>query len=211
MKKTISKLQYITQARENLTHQQAAKNACEAGCDWIQLRVKGKNPDEVGKIAHEVRQICDQYQATFILNDHVSIAKAAGADGVHLGKEDMSPVEARKILGEEAIIGGTGNTFEDVQNLAQAKVDYMGIGPFRFTTTKQKLSPIIGLEGYRALLEKCATANIQTPVVAIGGILTEDVAEIMQTGVHGIAVSGLITNHLDQLALVETLKTQLYA
>ena len=209
MKKRISKLQYITQATEKLSHVQAAKNACEAGCDWVQLRVKNASLDDVSKIAREVRQICDQYQATFIMNDYVEVAKAVKADGVHLGKEDMSPAVARQILGNDVIIGGTGNTFEGVQKLAEAKVDYMGVGPFRFTTTKQKLSPILGLEGYKILIEQCEVHNIQIPIVAIGGILTEDVEAIMQTGVHGIAVSGLITNHSERLELVRKLQKQL--
>ena len=206
LKKPISKLQYITQETEGLSHVEAAKNACEAGCDWVQLRIKHKAEEEVLQIAQEVKQICVQHQATFVMNDYVAVAKAVQADGVHLGKEDMLPVKAREILGEQVIIGGTGNTFEDVQKLAEAKVDYMGIGPFRFTTTKQKLSPILGLEGYQVLIEKCLDQNINIPIVAIGGIVAKDVAAIMQTGVHGIAVSGLLTQATNQHQLIQHLQ-----
>ncbi len=207
MKKTINKLQYITQETTDLNQIEAARQACEAGCDWVQLRVKNKPEEEVLRIAQEVKQICAEYQATFVINDYVSVAKAVGADGVHLGKEDMPPTEAREILGEQAIIGGTGNTFEDVQKLVAAKVDYLGVGPFRFTTTKQKLSPTLGLEGYRKLIEQCKSENIDTPIVAIGGILAEDVPSIMQTGVHGIAVSGLITHESKRGELVKDLQS----
>lgn len=207
MKKEISKLQYITQQTEALSHVQAAQKACEAGCDWVQLRVKGKSKVEVQSIALEVKAICARYGATFILNDHVAVARAVQADGVHLGKEDMSPEEARQILGEDVIIGGTANTFKDVQRLAQAGVDYMGVGPFRFTTTKKKLSPVLGAQGYTTLMANCYERGIDTPIVAIGGILVEDLDAIMQTGVHGVAVSGVITHHSQPAELVDAMQT----
>lgn len=201
----ISKLQYITQANENMTHVQAAKLACEAGCDWVQLRVKDKTEAEVQSIALEVKAICAEHKATFILNDYVAVAKAVKADGVHLGKNDMSPTEARKILGEGVIIGGTANTFADVQQLVEAKVDYIGAGPFRFTTTKKDLDPLFGLEGYVALMENYQKHQLDIPTVAIGGIVASDMEALMQTGVYGVAVSGLITHHENPVQVVEKL------
>src|ERR1700758_3328524 len=111
----ISKLQYITQDVEGKSHQQLAEEACTVGADWVQLRVKSKSAIEWKKIAMEAVTICNKHKAKLIINDNVSLAKEIGAHGVHLGKEDMNPVEARKILGNNFIIGGTANTFEDIK------------------------------------------------------------------------------------------------
>ena len=135
--------------------------------------------------------------ATFIIDDRVELVKELHADGVHLGKNDMSIGEARKILGDDYIIGGTANTFEDVKALAAAGADYIGCGPFRFTTTKEKLSPVLGLEGYRQIVNEMKVHHINIPIVAIGGITKEDIPEIMKTGVTGIAISGSILNAQD--------------
>jgi thiamine-phosphate pyrophosphorylase len=114
------------------------------------------------------------------------------ATGVHLGKTDMPPAEARRILGDGFIIGGTANTFEDIRRLTDEGVDYIGLGPFRFTATKKNLSPILGLEGYKDILSRCRAAGIALPVLAIGGITVDDIPALMQTGVSGIAVSSAI-------------------
>ena len=183
----INKLQYIT------TNAEDAKKACRGGALWIQLRVKNKPEQEWREIALQTKEVCKKYGAQLIVNDNVPIAKDVQADGVHLGKEDMNPIEARKILGNEFIIGATANTMDDIRRLASQRVDYIGLGPFRFTTTKANISPILGIEGYRYILKQCELENIQTPIVAIGGIQLTDVAEILQTGVYGIAVSSAIT------------------
>ena len=117
-----------------------------------------------------------------------------GADGVHLGKNDMPVDEARRLLGHDKIIGGTANTFEDIERLHRQGTDYIGCGPFRFTTTKKSLSPVLGLEGYKRIVSDMKAHGIDLPIVAIGGILKSDIADIMQTGVTGIAVSGGILN-----------------
>ena len=94
-------------------------------------------------------KICRKYNATLILNDHVHLVKEIGANGVHLGKSDMSPVKARELLGSNYIIGGTANNMEDIRQLHKSGVDYIGLGPFRFTRTKKNLAPILGIEGYK--------------------------------------------------------------
>ena len=111
---------------------------------------------------------------TFILNDRVELAALIGADGVHLGKNDMSPMEARSILGPQAIIGGTANTFDDILRLIDESVDYIGLGPFRFTSTKKNLSPVLGIEGYAHIFQLCKEHNINIPIVAIGGLDKSD-------------------------------------
>ncbi len=192
MKLTHHSLQFITHKNEKYGYIESAKLALEGGCRWIQLRMKNVPDEEFLIAANEVKQLCRQYNATFILNDRAHLCREIGADGVHLGKSDIHPAEARKLLGYKYIIGATANTFDDIQNHAEAKVDYIGLGPFRFTTTKEKLSPMLGLEGYRHIMEQCLKHGIDIPVVAIGGIRQDDIADILQTGVSGIAFSSLI-------------------
>jgi thiamine-phosphate pyrophosphorylase len=148
--------------------------------------------------------------ADYIINDNVYLAKKMDADGVHLGLTDMSVLEARQILGETKIIGGTANTFEDVLQRTVENCDYIGLGPFQFTATKEKLSPILGLEGYRSIIEKMKAKNIQIPIYAIGGIALESVESLMETGIHGIAVSGVITQSENPLQLITQLNEKLY-
>lgn len=185
-------LQFITHFTEKYSYFDAAHLALEGGCRWIQLRMKEASEAEVEAEAIRVRDLCRKYGATFIIDDHVVLAKKLQADGVHLGKNDMPIEEARRILGDAFIIGGTANTFEDVKRHWQAGANYIGCGPFRFTTTKKNLSPILGLEGYRQILQQMKAAGITLPVVAIGGITYEDIPDILQTGVSGIALSGSI-------------------
>jgi thiamine-phosphate pyrophosphorylase len=203
MNKMISNLHYITQDIEGMSHTELITKVCSAGIDWVQLRVKNKTYNEWLDIATKSQLICKQHHATFIINDNVTIAKEVKADGVHLGKTDMNPREARQLLGSDAIIGGTANTFEDIEQLANAGVDYIGLGPFRFTATKENLSPILGLEGYIRITELCKKNGINIPIIAIGGITIEDVKLLMNTGVYGIAVSSAINK---STTISETLK-----
>jgi thiamine-phosphate pyrophosphorylase len=154
--------------------------------------MKDASAEEILPIAEKALSMCRKYEATFIIDDHVELAKQIKADGVHLGKLDMPIAEARKILGSDFIIGGTANTFEDVKAHSEAGADYIGCGPFRFTTTKKNLSPVLGLEGYRRIVRQMKEAGVRLPVVAIGGITKEDIPSLMETGITGIALSGSI-------------------
>ena len=193
-------LQFISHQNEKMTYLDGIREALAGGCKWIQLRMKGATDEEARPIALKVKKLCKEQNATFIIDDRVELVKEVGADGVHLCKNDMPIAEARKILGDDFIIGGTANTFEDVKAHYEAGADYIGCGPFRFTTTKEKLSPILGLEGYREIIQKMKAENIDIPIVAIGGITKEDIPEIMKTGVNGIALSGSILNAKDPAA-----------
>jgi len=197
----IEKLQYVTQETTELSHIDCVKEACIAGVKWVQLRVKNISDTEYITLAKEARLICDLYDVVLIINDNVEVAKKIGADGVHLGKSDVNPIEARKILGKDKIIGGTANSVEDIRNLINCGVDYIGLGPFKHTTTKKNLSPILGLDGYYTISEQIFNllkdGELKTnipPIVAIGGIELEDIVDLMKTGIDGIAVSGLLTN-----------------
>lgn len=185
-------LQFITHQTEIYSYLESASMALEGGCRWIQLRMKEASIEDVEAIAQQLKPLCASYQAILILDDHVELAKKLEVDGVHLGKMDMPIAKARQMLGETFIIGGTANTFEDARMHAAAGADYLGIGPFRFTTTKKNLSPVLGLEGYASILSQMRAAGIDLPVVAIGGITCQDIPAIMQTGVNGIALSGTI-------------------
>jgi thiamine-phosphate pyrophosphorylase len=189
----IDKLHYISQQPEQGTHLTAIEQALKAGCKWIQLRVKNQPGEVILEYAKATRRLCSLHGAKLIIDDHPDIALAAGAHGVHLGLQDMPVRQARRIVGDKMIIGGTANTFQHIMQRVDEGVDYIGCGPFRFTATKEKLSPIIGLSGYERLAEQMDAANIQIPVIAIGGILPGDIAAIRQTGIYGVAISGAIT------------------
>ena len=193
-------LQFITHYTEKYTYLDSVKIALEGGCKWVQLRIKDATDAEVLPIAVEAQKLCREARATFIIDDRVDMVKQIGADGVHLGLGDMPIAEARKILGDDFIIGGTANTFENVKAHYEASANYVGCGPFRFTTTKKKLSPVLGLEGYRSIVSKMKEQGIDIPIVAIGGITAADIASIMQTGVTGIALSGTVLRADDPVA-----------
>lgn len=193
-------VQFITHRNERFGYVDGARMALEGGCKWIQLRMKGATDDEVRAAAAAIQPLCKQHEAVFVIDDRVGLAKELKADGVHLGKNDMPVGEARHVLGENFIIGGTANTFEDIERLHREGADYIGCGPFRFTTTKQNLAPVLGLEGYFTLVNRMRAAGILLPVVAIGGIRFEDIPDIMRTGVRGIAVSGAVLGAPDPVA-----------
>ena len=185
-------VQFITHYTDQYTYLDSVRIALEGGCRWIQLRMKDTPTENILPIAKETLTLCRQYEATFIIDDHVELAKQIKADGVHLGKLDMPITEARSILGKNFIIGGTANTLEDIRMHYEAGADYIGCGPFRFTTTKKNLSPVLGLEGYREIVRKMKMEGIDLPIVAIGGIEKEDIPSLMGTGITGIALSGSI-------------------
>ena len=209
------RLQFITHCTERYSYVDSARIALEGGCRWIQLRMKDTDESLLEETALIVQKMCGDYGATFIIDDNVHLVKKIKADGVHLGKNDMPIAEAREILGDDFIIGGTVNTFNDIfkiirntqvgtstssvtnsrqpiANSQQPKVNYFGCGPFRFTSTKKNLAPILGLEGYENIISNMKRNNINIPLVAIGGITKDDISDILKTGVDGIALSGSV-------------------
>jgi thiamine-phosphate pyrophosphorylase len=203
-KPEIATLQLITSDSPFYNIEQLVQKACDAGITWIQLRMKDVTKEHFLATAEKVRRITSTYNVALIINDHIDVAKQVSADGVHLGKQDESPEIARQILGDDFIIGGTANTVEEVKRLNSMGVNYIGAGPFRFTSTKKNLSPVLGHEGIKQLVQ-----NSNVPVVAIGGILSEDVSNILRTGVHGIAIAGAINNHKDLDQKIKDFQNQL--
>ncbi|WP_417885453.1 thiamine phosphate synthase [Zunongwangia sp.] len=194
LQKEISALHYISQGENAKVHLENIERVLQAGGNCIQLRLKETSAKEVLETAISAREICSAYQAKLIINDHVEIAKTCNADGVHLGQEDTDVLEACQILGEEKIIGGTANTLQHCMEHLQNGVDYIGLGPLRFTSTKKKLSPILGFSGYQELIEKYSQQEKTVPIIAIGGITLNDIEELREIGLSGIAVSGLLTH-----------------
>lgn len=187
------KLQFITHHTDRYSYVDSARIALEGGCRWIQLRMKDAEERELRDTAIIIQRMCRAAGATFIIDDNVALAKSIGADGVHLGKGDMPIAEARKILGEGFIIGGTVNSFDDIlYHLQNSMPDYFGCGPFRYTSTKRNLAPILGIEGYSDIIKQMREHNIATPLIAIGGIAKEDIHQLLKSGVDGIALSGSI-------------------
>ncbi|MBR5147531.1 MAG: thiamine phosphate synthase [Bacteroidales bacterium] len=213
-------LQFITHYTEKYSYTDSVKIALEGGCRWIQLRMKDVSETILEHHALIIQEMCKEYGATFIIDDNVHLVKKINADGVHLGKNDMPTTEARRILGDDFIIGGTVNTFEDIlkitnslsstANSQRPMVNYFGCGPFRFTHTKQKLSPILGIEGYKEIVKKKLEQNIDIPIVAIGGITNADIPHILETGIDGIALSSSILkaeNPIEEMKnIVSTIK-----
>ncbi|MBQ5882054.1 MAG: thiamine phosphate synthase [Bacteroidales bacterium] len=195
MKNDNCRLQFITHYNERYSYEDSAKIALDGGCRWIQLRIKDAEEEFLEQMALRVQSMCREYGATFIIDDNVLLAKKIGADGVHLGKNDMPVAQAQQILGEKFIIGGTVNTFEDIlYHLKNGTPDYFGCGPFRFTSTKKNLAPVLGFEGYRDIVLKMREKGIDIPLLAIGGITKEDIPQLLECGVSGIALSGSIIN-----------------
>lgn len=187
-----SRVQFITHATERYSCEESALIALEGGCKWIQLRMKDADTAELESTARRILPECRRRDALLIIDDKVEVAMKIGADGVHLGKSDMPVSEARKLAGNAFIIGGTANTFEDICSLAAQGADYIGCGPYRFTTTKKNLAPVLGINGYTRLLSMMRQHGIALPLVAIGGIGIADINPLMQAGVGGIALSGSI-------------------
>lgn len=192
MHKPIANLHYLTQDLDHRTHDEQVRIACEAGVKWIQLRVKNKSFDEWLKIGLSARQITNRFNVTLIVNDNLNIAKEINADGAHLGQEDISWMEARKILGEEKIVGYSTHSLEDLLVAKNFRVDYFGLGPYHFTSTKENLHAVLGLDKMKRIIQQAQVAGITQPIIAIGGIQLNDVEEILEAGANGIAVSSAI-------------------
>jgi thiamine-phosphate pyrophosphorylase len=195
--KEIARMHFISQENESMSHIDSIRLALEAGCRWIQLRVKNRTEEEVLPIAWEATRLCDRYGARLIINDFPRVALAVDAYGLHLGLTDMPVPEARTLVGEKMVIGGTANTWDDVARRIAEGADYIGLGPYRFTQTKQNLSPILGLEGYRALMHRMQEASHSTPIIAIGGITPPDIEALRTAGLHGVAMSGALIGAAD--------------
>jgi thiamine-phosphate pyrophosphorylase len=199
----IPKLHYISQGNSPKEHLENIQKACASGAELVQLRLKDVSDKKALKVANEAREITAHFQTRLIINEHYKIAKEVKADGVHLEKADSCPTVAREHLYTWQIIGGTANTLQDCETLLRKEVDYISLSPFRSaTTSKDSLLTVLGLNGYTALIEALKT---ETPIIGAGGITTEDVTKILETGISGIAVSGEITRDFNRIRIFNQL------
>ena len=188
------RIQFITDPRPGFGAEEQIEMACKNGIDWVQLRLKNFDTNEKLRVGKRSAEIARKRGALFIVNDDIELALQLGADGVHLGLNDEDPAVAREILGEGAIIGGTCNTIADIRLRKHQGIDYIGLGPYRYTSTKKRLSPLLGLQGVGQIMQQCRKEKIDIPIVAIGGIRIEDIEPLRKTGLHGIALSSLIVD-----------------
>lgn len=194
----IPKLHYISQGHTAEEHIKNIRRACIAGATLVQLRLKSLPEKNLLKYAEEAREITLQFKTRLIINDYYKIAKATKADGIHLGKEDACAKVARNHLESWQIVGSTANTLDDCKKLLEKKPDYIGLGPFRFTKTKENLSPVLGLKAYSVILSALQSS---TPIIAVGGITLKDTPGLINTGVYGIATSSAITEDFNNIPL----------
>jgi len=167
----------------SLSHSEQVAALSEGGARLIQLRDKSAASGEFYREAAAALALGRRLGVRIIINDRVDIALALGAAGVHLGQNDMPPDAARKLLGEEAIIGLSTHNLEQALAAAEKPVDYIGIGPIFPTSSKEKSDPIVGLEGLRRVRQR-----VEMPIVAIGGITLANAREVFDAGANSVAV-----------------------
>lgn len=174
--------------RPRVGYETLAAIMVDLGVRYIQLRMKGAPREGVLEMARRIRTIVHE-PSYFIVNDDPEIARAAGADGVHLGQDDMPISEARRIVGEHAIIGLSTHTPQQTRDACDLGPDYIGVGPVFPTPTKQIPDPVIGLNGMKAML---ALATV--PAVAIGGIDLDNLSDVLHAGARNVCAVRCINN-----------------
>lgn len=193
----LPKIYPITDARlSKISHAEQVEKLIEGGAIFIQLREKYASAREFYKLAENALKIARKHDVKIIINDRADIALALKADGVHLGQDDLPPVEARKILGEKAIIGFSTHNIEQAIAAVRMPIDYLAIGPIYATETKENPDAIVGLEGLRKVRE--ATGNF--PLVAIGGINSENFREVYDAGANSAAIISNLISEAEKIS-----------
>jgi thiamine-phosphate pyrophosphorylase len=200
-------LYVITDARPDLGrgHLEVAEAALEAGADAVQLRAKDVGGREMYELAVGLKELLGRRGSgtLFLVNDRVDVALAAGADGVHLGWDDLPPARARLLLGEEKVLGVSASSTAEALAALEAGADYLGAGPVYPTGTKADAGEPIGLEGLREI-----TGRVDIPVVAIGGITVDRVREVLEAGALGVAVISAVIGADDMYEAVLRLRRE---
>jgi len=185
---------------KNRTLHDAVEEALKAGVTFLQLREKNLDYDSFLQLAIEIKKIADKYNVPFVINDNVDVAIACGADGVHVGQEDMDAKEVRKIIGPDKILGVSAETVEQAIRAEQSGADYLGVGAVFPSPTKLDAEVV----SFETLKEICKTVSI--PVVAIGGINEDNAVKLAGSGIAGIAVISAIFAKDDITAAVKRLR-----
>ena len=183
--KKVGKLHVITDTllQMRFSHVELTEMAIAGGADIIQFRSKSGSTREMINAATQMKILCSRAGVPLIINDRVDIALAVGADGVHLGQDDFPIPVARKLLGPDAIIGGSAGDMEEAEKCLAEGADYIGVGPVYDTKSKTDAGEAMGIENLRIIAEK-----IPLPIIAIGGITVSDMDELLNAGAHGVAV-----------------------
>ncbi len=163
-----------------------------AGAPGLQLRTKRRSDRDWLQLAAAVAARCHAAGATCIINDRADVAVAAGADGVHLGAEDLPVAAARAVVGPDLLVGATARDPAQAAAAVADGADYLGVGPVFRTTTKTGLPDPIGPAGLAAVADA-----VDVPVIGIAGVTAERVAEVLGAGAHGVAVTGAVTRAAD--------------
>lgn len=192
----IPKLHYISQGSSAKEQLENIQKACTSGAELVQLHYKKGSEKKLLKLAKEAREITSHFQTRLLINGHYKIAKEVKADGVHLEKTDVCPIDARTYLYTWQLIGGTANTVQECETLLEKQVDYITLAPYRLTPNQDDLTTVLGLNGYTAIIEALKT---ETPIMGYEGITTADVAAILATGISGIAVADEITRDFNTI------------
>lgn len=198
----IPKLHYIAEGNSSKEILENIQKACTSGAELIQLCLKNIAENTFLQVAKEAREITAHYQTRFIINEHYKIAKEIKADGVHLEKTHVCPTLVREFLHTWQIIGATASTLQDCETLIEKQVDYITLSPFRNSSSVKNLPKVLGINGFSLITEALQT---ETPIIGFGGITTEDIATILQTGVSGVAVSKAITTNFDNIKVFNQL------
>lgn len=177
------------------------RTALEAGVTYVQLREKGEplTEDELVVEAAQMKQLCAEFDVPFVIDDDVDLASRCGADGVHVGQSDTACAEARRVLGPNKIVGVSAQTVEQALKAEADGADYLGVGAV-FPTGSKDDADDVSHETVRAI---CNAVSV--PVIAIGGITTENVYELKGLGLDGVAVISAIFGADDVRAATETL------
>jgi thiamine-phosphate diphosphorylase len=193
----LPKLYTITEARvSGLSHAEQVSRLCAGGAELVQLREKHLSPGEFYSEALAALRVARECGVRLIINDRVDIALALGADGVHLGQDDLSPLAARRLLGQEAVIGFSTHNLEQARAASLLPVDYIAIGPIFATSSKENPDPLVGLDGLRRVREAVGAL----PLVAIGGINLENARACLAAGADAVAVIGALLAEPSEIA-----------
>jgi thiamine-phosphate pyrophosphorylase len=191
----LPRLYPITDRRlSGLAHAEQLARLCEAGARLVQLREKALPPRELYAELLEALKVARSFGARLIVNDRVDLALAAGADGVHVGQDDVPPEAARALLGEGRLVGFSTHNIEQAAAAARLPVDYVAVGPVFGTSSKENPDPVVGLEGVRRVRE---AVGGRIKLVAIGGITRETAPSVLEAGADSVAVIGALVNTSD--------------
>ena len=174
--------------QQRYSHAALARLALQGGADLIEFRQKHAPIRHRLKAAQETAAVCAQHNKPLLISDHIDVAMATGAEGVHLGPNDMPLDVARRLLGDEAIIGASATSVHMAKRAEALGASYIGFGPVNRTTSKSTSVPTQGVEG---VAEVCKAVSI--PVFAIGGVTVDDVPALLDAGAHGVAVMTAIS------------------